>query len=116
MSTATDKMWERFKRNMGTLWKEPAASAQAAPENRRDRKLVGSGSLVGAPRRPLKRDIWTRAYVCAIATHWLQHEDATTTSDLMRTAGKQEHILKHADEEDIETLRSAGFLCPNKAV
>lgn len=67
-----------------------------------------------AIRRPLKRDLWTRGFVCAIATHWLQHSDTVTTGDLLRAAGKVENILKHADTEDIETLRKAGFLLTPK--
>jgi hypothetical protein len=61
----------------------------------------------------LKRDAWTRGFVCAVAKYIEMYGDGTEAHKLVRLAGKRDHILKHADEEDIETLRSAGFLCPN---
>lgn len=76
-------------------------------------KCVGSGGLVGAVRRPKNRSQWTRGYVCAIAINWKHHECPTATRDLLSTAGTTEHILQHADLEDIETLQAAGFLGPN---
>lgn len=66
-------------------------------------------------KRPLRRDVWTRAYICAIATLLHMHGDGTEISDLLRTAGKAENILKHADIEDIVALRAAGYLSsPNE--
>ena len=88
-------------------------SALPTSEPRGASQLVGSGSLGGAPRRPLKRDAWTRGFVCAVAKYIEMYGDGTEAHELVRLAGKRDHILKHADEEDIETLRSAGFLCPN---
>lgn len=55
---------------------------------------------------------FTRGFVCAIACLLNSHGNGTEVGDLVRCAGKTEHILGHADAEDIKTLRSYGYL-PN---
>lgn len=74
---------------------------------------VRSGDLLG-PRRPSKRDDFTRGFVCAVAKLVEMHGRGTEPDELFRLAGKPEWIIQHADEYDIETLRDAGLLCPNK--
>ena len=55
---------------------------------------------------------FTRGFVCAIACLLNSHGGCTEAQDLMRCAGSMEKILRHADAEDITTLRLYGYL-PN---
>jgi hypothetical protein len=74
--------------------------------------FLGLDTRQGSLMRPKRRDHWIRGFVCAVAKHWEMTEEPNT-DELLRLAGKVENILKHADEEDIETLRDAGLLPPN---
>jgi hypothetical protein len=89
------------------------AEEKTVPKNKETLPALRCGEVVGAVRRPKNRSQWTRGYVCAIAVNWKHHECSTATRDLLTTAGTTEHILRHADTEDIETLQAAGFLSPN---
>lgn len=76
-----------------------------------ERRATAS-TLVSRP--PKRRNQWTRGYICAVATLLKnQGDDGVAVAGLLKCAGPVEHILRHADEEDIVVLRAAGFLLPN---
>ena len=105
----------KYNRDMGRFRDAQALSARAMPEQVQTPGVaaVAAGS---APRRPLRRDNWVRGYTCAVAVLVQNYPDPSIVQCLLTNGVRADEILRHADEEDIATLRSAGFLGPNTKV